>query len=109
MFSDFSLKALINQWDSEYLGPNPFKKVSQTSNQFTLSFNRDDLKECPSAQLQLVGEMAEEGKCNVSAMGGTIVYSVNQKRKETDLYRLQVLTVVSSLKVKEPEYQCKIG
>lgn len=53
--------------------------------------------------------MAEEGKCNVSAMGGTIVYSVNQKRKETDLYRLQVLTVVSSLKVKEPEYQCKIG
>lgn len=27
MFSDFSLKTLINQWDSHRLGPNPFKKV----------------------------------------------------------------------------------
>ncbi len=27
MFSDFSLKALIGQWDQSILGPNPFKKV----------------------------------------------------------------------------------
>jgi hypothetical protein len=27
MFSDFSLKALIKQWDSNILGPNPFVKV----------------------------------------------------------------------------------
>ncbi len=28
MFSDFSLKALINDWDSNLLGPNPFVKTS---------------------------------------------------------------------------------
>ena len=28
MFSDFSLKALINDWDSSLLGPNPFVKTS---------------------------------------------------------------------------------
>ena len=65
MFSDFSLKALINQWDSEYLGPNPFKKINEFEGHFTLSFSNNELKDCPSAQLQLVGEMAEEGKCNV--------------------------------------------
>ena len=27
MFSDFSLKALIGDWDDGYLGPNPFLKV----------------------------------------------------------------------------------
>ncbi len=34
MFSDFSLKALINQWDESKLGPNPFKKVGETSSPF---------------------------------------------------------------------------
>lgn len=28
MFSDFSLKALINNWDNKMLGPNPFVAVS---------------------------------------------------------------------------------
>jgi hypothetical protein len=27
MFSDFSLKALISQWNEEKLGPNPFRKM----------------------------------------------------------------------------------
>ena len=30
MFSDFSLKALINQWDESCLGSNPFKKIDKT-------------------------------------------------------------------------------
>jgi hypothetical protein len=38
MFSDFSLKALINEWDSHKLGPNPFKKVGETSAAFELKF-----------------------------------------------------------------------
>ena len=80
MFSDFSLKALIKQWNSELLGPNPFVKVSETQGLFQLCFKNDDLKECPSAQLQLVGEMAENGKCNVHAISGTIVYAVNGDR-----------------------------
>lgn len=28
MFSDFSLKALIDHWDAKVLGPNPFKRMN---------------------------------------------------------------------------------
>jgi hypothetical protein len=28
MFSDFSLKALIAEWDEHLMGPNPFVKIS---------------------------------------------------------------------------------
>lgn len=38
MFSDFSLKSLIQQWDTAKLGPNPFKKIGETSAPFELSF-----------------------------------------------------------------------
>ena len=61
-------------------------------------FDSNQLKDCPSAQLQIVGEMAEEGRVAVNVMGGTIVYSVDQKRKQTDLYDLQVLTIAANFK-----------
>ena len=80
MFSDFSLKALIATWDQKKLGPNPFRQISETSSPVELKFKAGELKECPSAQLQIVGDMAEGGKCNVGVMGGTIVYTVDHKK-----------------------------
>lgn len=80
MFSDFSLKALIAQWDEKLLGVNPFVQTSQTSSPVVLRFKAGELKECPSAQLQTVGEMADGGKCNVGVAGGTIVYSVDKQK-----------------------------
>lgn len=41
--------------------------------------------------------MAAVGHCNVHALGGTIVYGVNKKNTDTDLYTLKVLTIVTSL------------
>lgn len=55
MFSDFSLKALISDWNADLLGPNPFVQTGETSNSIEMKFNPGDLKECPSAQLQIVG------------------------------------------------------
>jgi hypothetical protein len=55
------------------------------------------LKEAPSAQLQIVGDMAEEGLCNVEAAGGTIVYCVDSTCLTETPYKLQVLTVVPGL------------
>lgn len=66
------------------------------------------MKECPSAQLQTVGEMAEEGKVNVHCLGGTIVYSVNKDKLNHDKYKLKVLTVATNMSTPE-NYQCKIG
>lgn len=57
MFSDFSLKCLIQNWDEKYLGPNPFlmDKKGYNDKIVTLNFNPESLKKSPSAQLQLLG------------------------------------------------------
>ncbi len=77
MFSDFSLKALIHDWKEDVMGPNPFVMTGETSSPIEMKFKAGELKECPSAQLQIVGEMAEGGHCHINVMGGTIIYSVN--------------------------------
>merc|ERR1719440_1967951 len=95
--SDFSLKSLISEWSEQELGPNPFLKVGGCSGQFSLDFIPEELQneEVPQ-QLQVVGELcADRGKAIVEAMGDTIVYTVNPKRTETELYDLKVLTVVT--------------
>ncbi len=98
MFSDFSLKALVNQWNEKYgLGPNPFVQTYEHTGDFTINFNPGELKECPSAQLQIIGDMTEKGFCNVNAAGGTIVYCVDKKKLKHNRYKLQILTVVSSI------------
>lgn len=66
------------------------------------------MRECPSAQLQFVGEMAESSAVNVRAIGGTILYSVDHNRKPTDIYSLQVLTVAHPFKV-EDNLSCRVG
>ena len=99
MVSDFSLKALLSEWSEELLGANPFVNLPSSCNhQFQLDFFPEHLKndEVPQ-QLQVVGELcATDGRAVVSAMGDTIVYTINPKRPQTDAYQLQVLTVVSS-------------
>jgi hypothetical protein len=97
MCSDFSLKSLIHEWSEEQLGPNPFLQVGSCNHQFCLEFIPSELQgeEVPQ-QLQVVGELcADKGKAVVSALGDTIVYTVNPVRKATDLYELKVLTVVT--------------
>ena len=55
MFSDFSLKALINEWrDEDYFGPNPFVHFSSYGGNFNLRFDPKKFLESPSAQLQTV-------------------------------------------------------
>ena len=98
MFSDFSLKALVNQWSEKYeLGPNPFVHTQEHTGNFVINFNPGVLKESPSAQLQMVGDMTEKGQCNVNAAGGTIVYCVDSTKLNHKIYKLEILTVVSSI------------
>lgn len=99
MCSDFSLKSLIFEWSESDLGPNPFLSVGDCSSQFCLEFVPAELQheEVPQ-QLQVVGELcAEQGKAVVSAMGNTIVYTVNPRRPATQMYDLKVLTVVTDM------------
>lgn len=89
MFSDFSLKALIEEWDQSILGPNPFKRMtSEFSSTVQLKFDPETLKHSPSAQLQSVGDLSDGGKCNVHCLGGTIIYSVDMKKTDHKAYNL---------------------
>jgi len=112
MCSDFSLKALIKDWSEEELGPNPFVQFKEEcDNEFQLEFIVSDLQheEVPQ-QLQVVGELCEEGKAVVHALGGTIMYTVNPRRKQTELYELKVLTVATVSDMLVPEaMKCIIG
>jgi len=112
MCSDFSLKALIKDWSEEELGPNPFVQFKEEcDNEFQLEFIVSDLQheEVPQ-QLQVVGELCEEGKAVVHALGGTIMYTVNPRRKQTELYELKVLTVATVSDLLVPEaMKCSIG
>ena len=44
MFSDFSLKALIQDWKEDLLGPNPFVKTSEVNSTFKLRFDPEVLR-----------------------------------------------------------------
>lgn len=78
MFSDFSLKALINDWDQSVLGKNPFKRTGEIFGSAMLKFKPSVLKECPSSQLQLLGDLTEGGKCSINCAGNTILYTVDK-------------------------------
>lgn len=49
--------------------------------------------------------MAEQGKCYVHVLGGTIVYGVD-KKVNCKNYELKVLTVATNMKVTDSRYEC---
>lgn len=53
--------------------------------------------------------MAESGHCNIHSLNGTIKYCVDQDKLKHDIYKLQVLTVVSNIKPPKQNYASKIG
>jgi len=100
MFSDFSLMALIKDWRPDVLGPNPFRQFGAFSGAMELKFDVATLEQCPSAQLQTLGKLAESGTATVHAMGGTIAYTVDAAGAAAGAaagkYALEVLTVAES-------------
>eukprot|EP01124_Arcella_intermedia_P022164 TRINITY_DN324_c0_g2_i1.p1 TRINITY_DN324_c0_g2~~TRINITY_DN324_c0_g2_i1.p1 ORF type:complete len:380 (-),score=26.22 TRINITY_DN324_c0_g2_i1:48-1187(-) len=97
MYSDFALKALIGDWQEEHLGPNPFINIGSFSDSFDLAFDPSHLTECPSTQLQNVGELCAKGTACVHALGGTIAFTVDKNKADTSKYKLQILTVATRL------------
>ena len=97
MCSDFAVKDLINDWN-ENLGPNPFIKVGELSAGTTyveLFFEPKTLQECPSKQLQMVGQLCESGTTTIESMSHTIVIGINTKNIDNQIYKLSILTIVA--------------
>lgn len=98
MFSDFAVKGLLNDWDEKILGPLPFAKLGECSSFLKLHFIPNDLKECCSQQLQMVGQLSETGTSTIHALGGTVVFGLKEGYKESDsknIYTLQILTTMT--------------
>ena len=111
MFSDFSLKALIPNWNDKVLGPNPFIQLpGGFCGSALLKFDPAAFRQSPSAQLQSVGDLSTNGNCNVQCPGGTITYTINRKLADNKSYELQVLSVVNNIQVaKDKLIETKAG
>ena len=92
MFSDFAVKAIINDWNEQYFGPNPFKQLGECSNQIELTFKPDVLLESPSSQLKMVAQLCEKGTAIIHALPNTIVFGVDPAVSSKDLYTIDILT-----------------
>lgn len=77
MFSDWSLKALIKNWDEKSLGLNPFIHVKDYSGSLKLGFDKKKLLTCPSTQLHILAEISKTDHCEIKAPEKTIVYTLN--------------------------------
>ena len=102
MFSDFSLKAFIPNWDEKALGPNPFVKLpGEYSGNAQLKFEPVALKHSPSMQLQSVGALSAGGKCLVHCLRGTITYTINKSVNGNGFYELEVITIAGNVNASE--------
>ncbi len=92
VFGDFSLKALINDWDDHLLGANPFQAMphNSASHSMLLAFDSQELLRCPSSQLQMLGRLNDGiNTANLRCMSGTIVCTL--KEEEARLAKQQSL------------------
>lgn len=98
MFGDFSLKALINDWDYSILGSNPLVIAGQGSESLELSFNPKQLLESNSMQLKAVGELCPKGKLSMNCMSNTIIIGLDRSKIDNDLYQFEILTTAFDYK-----------
>jgi hypothetical protein len=95
MFSDFSLKSLMIDWDVKLLGLNPFIRLAESHSFINLKFKPDVLEKCPSSQLKMVGQLCDKGRASLKALDSTIVFTVNNSKVDASKYQLQILTIVT--------------
>lgn len=96
MVSDFSVKALIADWEKDLLGPNPFVVLGEFGDSMTLRFDPQVLMECESNQLRVVGQLSY-GSTELKASDNTICFSVDQDVDPQGAYEIEVLTVVTDM------------
>lgn len=99
MCSDFAVKSLIKDWQ-ESLGPNPFVNLGECSSHLELFFEPAILQKSASKQLQMVGELCENGTTTLNVLGGTVIFGMNKLKADNNTYKTNVLTIVTKM----PDY-----
>jgi len=102
MCSDFAVKSLIHDWNEQLLGPKVFKNLGDCSDAIVLRFKSTDLKNCPSAQLNIVGDLCPDGKACIHALAATVIVGVDQTCSDTNTFKLNVLTIATNMDYQGP-------
>jgi hypothetical protein len=98
MVGDFSLKALIADWDSDYLGPNPFHIIGTCHDSMTLTYDSKKLSQCPSSQLQAIGRLSNTAELNCQR--DTILCTLKPEddyMRGNTFYTIDVLTIATKV------------
>ena len=112
MFSDFAMKSLIIDWDENLLGSNPFVRLGDCTSRIKLKFNPEVLKDCPSSQLKMVGQLCDNGVANLHALASTIVFGIDFTKVDAARFQLKVLTIATEsigFKTNDQSKFCEIG
>ena len=104
-FADFSLGALITDWDESVMDRCPFEKIG-THTGCTTMFIDSDMTKCSSKQLSNFAELNITGRATVELMAGTVVYKVNEVDDVS--YTCKVYSLLD-LKSKFADNTTKIG
>lgn len=97
MFGDFSVKAILNNWDSSILGDNPFEQIGECNNSINLTFDSKTLMESESNQMRIVGELCRDGVASIHCMSNTVVFALKKNAiLKTTKYEGKILTKAES-------------
>jgi len=102
MCSDWAVKSLINDWNESLLGPKVFTNLGDCGNAIELKFKSSDLKNCPSAQLNIVADLCPEGKACIHALDSTVIVGLDHSRSDTSAFKLTILTVATNMNYEGP-------
>lgn len=56
----------------------------------------------------MVGNLAQDGHCNIKTLSATIVYSVDKTKIDANRYKLQVLTIATTYMPADAKYALEI-
>jgi hypothetical protein len=97
--ADFSLKTLINDWDTEVFGRNPMIKYENIEEQkLEIEFEKNKFANSGLKQLEIMSELVDKneskGKMILNVLNETISFKLNNITDEK--YNIDVLSVVKS-------------
>jgi len=103
MCSDFAVKSLINDWNELLLGPKVFTNLGCCRDAIALKFKSSELKNCPSPQLNIVGDLCPDGKACIHALDSTVIVGIDQTKSDTNTFKLNVLTIATNMSYQGPD------
>lgn len=101
LFSDFSLKALINSWNEEMFGLNPFIRYDDfKKGEIKISFEKEKFKNSNLKQLQVISELVstkeEIGNISVKVLEETISFGFKEELLNTESYNIEILSNIKN-------------